>query len=77
MEPRPETPAATLPDWLAGLAAELGYERPRPRVSEHPRAYITEVSVPSSGDNGVQRLFRPMREPEPLPEREPEAEAGR
>jgi hypothetical protein len=38
--------------------------------------YITEVSVPPLGDNGVQRLCSSMREPGPLPEPEPEAEAA-
>lgn len=37
--------------------------------------YVTEVSVPSFGDNGVQRLCSHMREPEPLPVPEPEAQA--
>jgi hypothetical protein len=36
--------------------------------------YVTRISVPSIGDNGVQRLHRPMREPEPVPDLEPEAE---
>lgn len=40
-------------------------------------AYVTEISVPPSGDNGVQRLHSRMQEPEPLPAPEPEAEAGR
>ena len=39
--------------------------------------YVTEISVPSFGDNGIQRLHSRMLEPEPLPEPEPEAEAGR
>jgi hypothetical protein len=40
--------------------------------------YVTEVSLPVPGDNGVQRLRSYMREPEPLPEPEaqPEAEAA-
>ena len=37
--------------------------------------YVTEISVPSSGDNGVQRLRSHMREPEPPPEPELEPEA--
>jgi hypothetical protein len=36
--------------------------------------FVTEVSVPGFGDNGVQRLCSHMREPEPLPEPEPEPE---
>jgi hypothetical protein len=40
------------------------------------RTYITEVSVPTPGDGGVQRLCSRMREPEPLPEAEPPAEVG-
>ena len=41
--------------------------------------YVTEISVPSFGDGGVQRLHAPMLRAEPLPEPEPEpeAEAGR
>jgi hypothetical protein len=35
-------------------------------------AYVTEISVPSFGDGGIQRLHSQMREPEP----EAEAEAG-
>jgi len=38
--------------------------------------YVTEISAPSFGDNGIQRLCSHMREPEPLPEPEREAEAG-
>jgi len=38
--------------------------------------YVTEISVPSFGDNGIQRLHSRMLEPEPLPEAETEAEAG-
>jgi hypothetical protein len=29
-----------------------------------PRSYVTEVSVPSFGDDGVQRLYAPMKQPE-------------
>lgn len=41
--------------------------------------YVTEISVPSFGDGGVQRLHARMLQPDPLPapEPEPEAEAGR
>jgi hypothetical protein len=39
--------------------------------------YVTEISVPSFGDGGIQRLCSHMLEPEPLPEPELEAEAGR
>jgi hypothetical protein len=35
--------------------------------------YVTEVWCPPA-DDGVQRLFAPMREPEPLPEPDLEAE---
>ena len=48
-----------------------------PAAEAPPRTYITEISVPSFGDNGVQRLHAPMLQPEPLPEAEPELEAGR
>ena len=37
--------------------------------------YVTEVSVPSFGDGGIQRLCSHMREPEPPPEPELETEA--
>lgn len=38
--------------------------------------YVTEISVPSFGDGGIQRLRSRMLEPEPVPEPEPEPEAG-
>jgi hypothetical protein len=38
--------------------------------------YVTEISVPSFDDSGVQRLRSHMPESEPLPDLEPEAEAG-
>ena len=38
--------------------------------------YVTEISVPTLGDNGIQRLCSHMRPPEPLLEPEPEPEAG-
>ena len=38
--------------------------------------YVTEVSVPFSGDRNGWRLCSGMSKPEPLPEPEPEAEAG-
>jgi len=37
--------------------------------------YITEISVPSFGDGGVQRLHARMLQSEPLPDPEAEAEA--
>jgi hypothetical protein len=37
--------------------------------------YVTKISVPVFGDNGVQRLHSRMSEPEPLPEPEPDPEA--
>ena len=37
------------------------------------RTYVTEIWCPPA-DNGVQRLHSHMREPEPLPEPELEAE---
>jgi hypothetical protein len=40
-----------------------------------PREYVTAISVPTSGDGGIQRLHSQMREPEPVPELEPELEA--
>jgi hypothetical protein len=42
---------------------------------QEPEAkYVTEISVPVFGDDGVQRLHSHMREPEPLPELEAELE---
>jgi hypothetical protein len=38
--------------------------------------YVTEISDPRVGDNGIQRLHSRMLEPEPLPDPEPEPEAG-
>jgi hypothetical protein len=35
-----------------------------------PCTYVTEVSVPYFGDGGVQRLYAPMKQPEPEPEAE-------
>jgi hypothetical protein len=40
-----------------------------------PRIYVTEISVPRF-DDGIQRLCSHMRPPEPLPELDPEWEAG-
>ena len=40
---------------------------PSPERCE-PRTYVTEISVPHLGDGGVQRLFAPMKQPEPEPE---------
>lgn len=40
-----------------------------------PVEYVTEISVPSFGDGGIQRLRSHMPEPEPLPEPAPEPEA--
>jgi hypothetical protein len=64
------TAAAAAADWL-----EPGPEDRHPYGFE-PDAYVTEISVPDVGDNGVQRLHSRMREPEPVPEPELEAEAG-
>ena len=36
--------------------------------------YVTEISIPSFGDDGIQRLHSHMRQPEPLPEPEAEPE---
>ena len=44
-------------------------QRPEPGVE-----YVTEISVPSFGDGGIQRLHSRMREPEPLPGLEAEPE---
>jgi hypothetical protein len=38
--------------------------------------YVTEISVPVSPDRNGWRLCSGMSKPEPLPEAEPEAEAG-
>jgi hypothetical protein len=51
-----------------------------PNVPRGPRQptgapeYVTEISVPSFGDGGIQRLCSHMREPEP--EADAELEAG-
>lgn len=37
-----------------------------------PRSYVIEVSVPYFGDDGLQRLYAPMKQPD----YEPEPEAG-
>jgi hypothetical protein len=37
--------------------------------------YVTEISVPTFGDGGVQRLHARMLQPDPLPAPEPELEA--
>ena len=44
-------------------------QRPEPGVE-----YVTEISVPSFVDDGIQRLHSRMREPEPLPGLEAEPE---
>jgi hypothetical protein len=38
-----------------------------PEPEAEASAYVTEIWCPPA-DNGVHRLFQPMREPEPLPE---------
>jgi hypothetical protein len=35
-----------------------------------PRTWVTVISVPYFGDGGVQRLYAPMKQPEPEPEAE-------
>ena len=40
------------------------------------RLFVTEVGYPPAGTGVLHRLFVPMTEPEPLPEAEPEIEAG-
>ena len=40
-----------------------------------PRSYVTQISVPVFGDNGIQRLHARMLQPEPLPVPGPESEA--
>ncbi len=35
-----------------------------------PRTYVTTISVPYFGDGGVQRLYAPVKQPEPEPEAE-------
>jgi len=56
-----EPPAA---DWL-----EVWPEDRHPYGFE-PRSYVTEVSVPGFGDDGIQRLHSRMLPVEPLPEPE-------
>ncbi len=44
------------------------------RTDQRPApTYVTLVSVPRLGDDGVQRLHVRMKEPEPEPGHEPEA----
>jgi len=50
-------PSVSAADWL-----EPGPEDRHPDGFE-PRAYITEISVPTLGDGGVQRLHSHMKEP--------------
>lgn len=47
---------------------DRGREPQQARLEREPRTYVTEVSVPRFGDGGIQRLFAPMKEPEPEPE---------
>ena len=66
---------------FAGQEPQPHHDGPDARTSEQrPRTYITEISVPRLGDNGVQRLRSHMKDPEPQPEpavrSEPEPEAG-
>jgi hypothetical protein len=61
------------PDGPSVVPAERVADGQRP---EQEAEYVTEVSVPNFGDGGIQRLHSRMREPEPVPELEPEAEAG-
>lgn len=61
---------------MEGTSRDPGPEDRHPDRGE-PRAYVTEISVPTFGDGGVQRLHSHMMEPEPLPGPEPELEAGR
>jgi hypothetical protein len=62
-------PPAAAADWLG-----IGPQDRHPYGFE-PRSYVTEISVPSF-DDGIQRLCSHMRAPEPLPEIDPEWEAG-
>lgn len=48
-------------------------EAARPDIQ--PDAYVTEIWNPPAED-GIQRLYQPMRTPEPLPEPELEAETS-
>lgn len=49
-------------------AARWDGTRPGPQTAAEPRGYVTEISVPSFGDGGVQRLHSHMLPPEPEPE---------
>jgi hypothetical protein len=48
---------------------------PARQAEPEPRTYVTEIWSPKP-DDGIQRLHSPMPDPEPLPESEPELEAG-
>ncbi len=49
------------------------HEPQEARPERVPRTYVTLVSVPRLGDDGVQRLYVRMKEPDPEPGPEPEA----
>jgi hypothetical protein len=75
-------PSATVQDVLKAAEAEealfLAADAARWRIPDQqpgragPGEWVTEVSVPRFGDNGVQRLHSPTKQPEP--EAGPEAE---
>lgn len=73
LEPRPE-------DLHLWTEADIGYQyQPTPYdlgITDDPEPeLITEISVPTLGDNGIQRLHSHMLEVEPLPEVDIAAEA--
>ncbi len=75
-------PSATVHDVLKAAEAEealflaaraAGWHIPDQQPGlERPGDWVTEVSVPRFGDDGVQRLYSPMKQPGP--EAGPEAE---
>ena len=73
-ELEPDPLAQMRPDGVP-LADYRAYLDRREADLDAEPAHITEISVPTLGDDGIQRLHSHMREPEPLPEAEPLAEA--
>ena len=75
-------PSATVHDVLKAAEAEealflaadaAGWRIPDQQPGfERPGEWVTEVSVPRFGDDGVQRLHSPMKQPEPGAGPEPE-----
>jgi hypothetical protein len=63
-QPGPQAPVISSPP---GTDADVRAREnePSPYVQAGPPAYVTEISVPSFGDGGIQRLHSRMLPPEP------------